>query len=164
LEIDSKKKKSKKKLEIKDISWKSSLYKSVIYRLITLVLGTITAYAITGSIEVATGTALLTEAVQGVNYFVFELIWDNIQRKKLEKKFFEKYQEKRINLQIEYSSLKEIAYDLSNVDTFVPRVYLSTLNFLNHLLKNKDLEEFHTEIQTYKDRFLQAHKGRKMFF
>ena len=132
--------------------------------MITLVLGTITAFVLTGSIAVATGTALLTETVQGINYFVFELIWNNIERKRLEKKFFEKYREKKINLQIEYSSLKEIAKDLSWVDTFVPRVYLSTLNFLNHLLKNTDIEEFHPEIQTYKDRFLETHKGRKMFF
>ena len=146
------------------LSWKGSLFKSLIYRSITLLLGTLTAFILTGSVAIATGTALLTEAVQGVNYFIFELIWNNIERRRLEKKFMEKYQEKKINLEIEYSSLKEIAADLSNIDTFIPKIYLSTLNFFNHLLKNEDLEEIYDEIQKYKDHFVQVHSGRKMFF
>lgn len=151
-------------MNVQDFTWKSSLVKSLIYRGITLVLGTLTAFALTGSLVVATGTALLTETVQAVNYFVFELIWSNIERKRLEKRFIERYSEKRINLQIEFSSLKEIAYDLSNIDTFVPKIYLSTLNFFNHLLKNEELEEIHEEIQKYRDHFIQVHSSRKMFF
>ena len=151
-------------MDIKQFNWKASLYKSIVYRTITLGLGTLTAYIFLGSIALATGTAFLTEAVQGVNYFVFELIWSTIARRRLERKFQEKYKEKKINLEIEFSSLKEIAYDLSNVDTFIPKIYLSTLNFFNHLLKNDELEEIHDEIQSYKDHFIQVHSGRKMFF
>jgi uncharacterized membrane protein len=151
-------------MDIKEFNWKASLIKSLVYRTITLGLGTLTAYLFLGSIALATGTAFLTEAVQGVNYFIFELIWSTVSRRRLERKFQEKYKEKKVNLEIEFSSLKEIAYDLSNVDTFIPKIYLSTLNFFNHLLENGDLEEIHDEIQSYKDHFVQVHSGRKMFF
>ena len=68
------------------IEWKVSLIKSLIYRAITLLLGTLTAYLITGSIAIATGTALLTESVQSLFYFGYEISWSNISRRKLEKK------------------------------------------------------------------------------
>jgi uncharacterized membrane protein len=151
-------------MNLKQFNWKGSIIKSIVYRLITLALGTITAYIFLGSIALATGTALFIEAVQGVNYFVFELIWSTFERRRLEKKFEEKYKERKVNLEIEFSSIKEIAYDLSNVDTFVPKIYLSTLNFFNHLLKNDELEEIHDEIQGYKEHFVQVHSARKMFF
>ena len=151
-------------MDLKEFNWKASVIKSIVYRTITLGLGTLTAYLILGSFALATGTAFLTEAVQGVNYFIFELIWSTISRRRLERKFQERYREKKVNLEIEFSSLKEIAYDLSNVDTFIPKIYLSTLNFFNHLLENDDLIEIHNEIQTYKDHFVQVHSGRKMFF
>ena len=151
-------------MDLKEFNWKASIIKSIVYRTITLGLGTLTAYLFLGSIALATGTAFLTEAVQGVNYFIFELIWSTFSRRRLERKFQEKYQEKKINLEIEFSSLKEIAYDLSNIDTFIPKIYLSTLNFFNHLLENDGLEEIHDEIQSYKDHFIQVHSGRKMFF
>ena len=151
-------------MDIKQFNWKGSIIKSIIYRAITLALGTLTAYIFLGSIALATGTALFIETVQGVNYFVFELIWSTFERRRLERKFQEKYEEKKVSLEIEFSSIKEIAYDLSNVDTFVPKIYLSTLNFFNHLLKNDDLEEIRDELQGYKDHFVQVHSGRKMFF
>ena len=151
-------------MDLKEFNWKASVIKSIVYRTITLGLGTLTAYLFLGSFALATGTAFLTESVQGVNYFIFELIWSTISRRRLERKFQEKYKEKKVNLEIEFSSLKEIAYDLSNVDTFIPKIYLSTLNFFNHLLENDDLIEIHNEIQTYKDHFVQVHSGRKMFF
>ena len=151
-------------MDIKQFNWKGSIIKSIVYRAITLGLGTLTAYLFLGSFALATGTAFLTEAVQGVNYFIFELIWSTISRRRLERKFQEKYKEKKVSLEIEFSSIKEIAYDLSNVDTFIPKIYLSTLNFFNHLLENDDLNEIHNEIQTYKDHFVQVHSGRKMFF
>ena len=151
-------------MDIKQFNWKGSIIKSIIYRAITLALGTLTAYIFLGSIALATGTALFIETVQGVNYFVFELLWSTFERRRLERKFQEKYEVKKVNLEIEFSSIKEIAYDLSNVDTFVPKIYLSTLNFFNHLLKNDDLEEIHDELQGYKDHFVQVHSGRKMFF
>ncbi len=148
----------------KNIEWKSSLVKSLIYRSITLVLGTFTAYALTGSIAIATGTALLTELVQSINYFVYELIWSNIARRKLEKRIIEKIKKKDIKLKIDYSSLTELVYVFSQIDTFDPKLYLSTLNIFNSMLKNEGLEEIREDIQKYKDHFVRVHSKRKLFF
>ncbi|MFW9771549.1 MAG: DUF2061 domain-containing protein [Promethearchaeota archaeon] len=146
------------------IEWKNSLIKSIIYRGITLVLGTLTAYLLTGSIAIATGTALLTEAVQAVNYFIYELIWSNIARRKLEKKILQQIKNKEINLKIDYTSILDLAYHISQIDTFVPKLYLSGLNIFKSMLENQDLEEVHDEIEKYKNHYVKVHTGRKMFF
>jgi uncharacterized membrane protein len=147
-------------METKDIEWKNSLIKSLIYRSITLVLGTLTAYALTGSIAIATGTALLTESVQGVNYFVYELIWSNIARKKLEKQIIQKIRDREISLKIDFSSIIDLAYQLSQIDTFVPDLYFSTLNIFDKMLINKELEEIYEEIENYRTYFVNAHSNR----
>ena len=154
--------KSKKKLQ--NIEWKESVVKSIIYRSITLVLGFITAYIFTGSIAIATGTALLTESVQSVNYFIYELIWSNISRRRLEKKIIEKIQRREIHLKLDYSSVLELAYQLSQIDTFVPKLYISTKKIFNNMLENEELEEIHEDIRKYKEYFKAVHSGRKMFF
>ena len=151
-------------METPNIEWKESLIKSLIYRGITLVLGTLTAYFITGSIEIATGTAILTEAVQAINYFVYELIWSNISRKKLKEKIIEDISKRQIDIKIDYSSIMEIAYHMSQVDTFVPKLYLSVKNFFNKLLENEQLEEIHDEIKKYKSYFETTHAKRKLIF
>ena len=151
-------------MDVPKIEWKQSLVKSLIYRGLTLVLGTLTAYLITGSIEIATGTALLTEAVQAVNYFIYELVWSNISRKKLKEKIIEDIRKRQIDLRIDYSSIMEIAYHMSQVDTFVPKLYLSVKNFFNKLLENKQLEEIHDEIVKYKSYFETTHAKRKLIF
>ena len=151
-------------MEPNKIEWKSSLIKSLIYRSITLVLGTTTAYILTGSIAIATGTALLTELVQGIFYFVYEIVWSNIARRKLERRIFNNLQIKEIDLKINYTSIEELAYVLSQIDTFVPKLYLSTLNILNSILKNEELEEIREKIQKYKDHFQRVHSRRKLFF
>ncbi|NHJ24410.1 MAG: DUF2061 domain-containing protein [Candidatus Lokiarchaeota archaeon] len=148
----------------KNIEWKSSLIKSLIYRAITVVLGTFTAYILTGSIAIATGTALLTELVQGINYFIYELIWSNIARRKLEKRIIEKIKRKEIKLNINYSSIKELVYVFSQIDTFDPKLYLSTLNIFTSMLENEELEELREDIQKYKDHFVRVHSKRKLFF
>ena len=151
-------------MEPSKIEWKSSLIKSLVYRSITLVLGTTTAYILTGSIAIATGTALLTELVQGIFYFVYEIVWSNISRRKLEKRIFNSFQIREIDLKINYTSIEELAYVLSQIDTFVPKLYLSTLNILNSILKNEELEEIREKIQKYKDHFQRVHSRRKLFF
>lgn len=151
-------------MDVPDIEWKQSLVKSLIYRGLTLILGTFTAYIITGSIEIATGTALLTEAVQAVNYFIYELVWSNISRKKLKEKIIEDIRKRQIDLKIDYSSIMEIAYHMSQVDTFVPKLYLSVKNFFNKLLENEQLEEIHDEIEKYKSYFETTHAKRKLVF
>ena len=151
-------------METPKIEWKQSLVKSLIYRGLTLVLGTLTAFLITGSIEIATGTALLTEAVQAINYFVYELIWSNISRKRLKEKIIEDIRKRQIDLKIDYSSIMEIAYHMSQVDTFVPKLYLSVKKFFERLLENEQLEEIHDEIEKYKSYFETTHAKRKLIF
>ncbi|MFW9998711.1 MAG: DUF2061 domain-containing protein [Candidatus Hermodarchaeota archaeon] len=152
------------KKKLSKIEWKQSIVKSIIYRSLTLALGTLTAYLITGSIFIATGTALLTEAVQSVNYFVYEITWSNISRRKLEKKIIERIKRKEINLKLDFSSIKELAYQLSQIDTFVPKLYLSTKRIFDNMLKNEELEEIHEDIKIYKESFEAVHSKRKMFF
>jgi len=154
--------KSKKRLQ--NIEWKESVIKSIIYRSITLVLGFFTAYIFTGNIAIATGTAILTESVQSINYFVYELTWSNISRRRFEKKIIDKIKRKEINLKLDYSSIKELAYQLSQIDTFVPKLYISTRNIFNNMLNNEELEEIHEDIKKFKESFEAVHSGRKMFF
>ena len=151
-------------MESSKVEWKNSLVKSLIYRGITLVLGTITAYILTGSIAIATGTALFTELVQGIFYFSYELVWSNISRRRLEKRIFNSLEIREVDLKINYTSIEELAYVLSQIDTFVPKLYLSTLNILNSMLKNEELEEVREKIQKYKDNFQRVHSKRKLFF
>ncbi|MFX1312185.1 MAG: DUF2061 domain-containing protein [Promethearchaeota archaeon] len=149
---------------MEEIKWKESVIKTIIYRAITLVLGTLTVYFLTGNIALATGAALLTEAVQSINYFIYELIWSNIARKKLEKELLERIKRREITLKINFEPIKEISYELSQIDTFVPKLYLSVLHFFDSMLKNEELEEIHEEIQKYKQNFERVHSSRKMFF
>jgi uncharacterized membrane protein len=147
-----------------EIEWKQSLIKSIIYRGITLVLGTLTVYIFSGSLVIATGTALLTEFVQSLFYFSYEITWSNISRKKIEKEILERIKRREINLKINFEPIKEISYELSKIDTFVPKLYLSVLHFFESVLKNEELEEIHEELQTYKGNFERIHSSRKMFF
>jgi uncharacterized membrane protein len=146
------------------IEWKESLIKSLIYRSLALVLGTLTVFIFTGSIAVATGAALLTEAVQAVNYFIYELTWSNISRRKFEKKILDQIEKREIELKLDFSSIKELAYQLSQIDTFVPKLYLQTKGIFNSMLENKELEEIHEDIKKYKESFEAVHSGRKLFF
>ena len=144
-------------MKVKEIEWKGTVIKSIIYRGITLVLGTLTAFILTGSIAIATGVAILTEAVQSVN-------WSNISRRKLEKKIIEKLANREINLKISYSSILDLAYQLSQIDTFIPKLYLSTLQIFDKMLENEELEEIHEDIEKYKEHFVSVHSGRKLYF
>jgi uncharacterized membrane protein len=151
-------------MDPKKIEWKQSLVKSIIYRAITISLGIITTYILTGRLELALSIGILTEVVQSVNYFVYELTWSNITRRRLEKKIIEKIKRKEIDLKLEYSSVQELAYQISQIDTFVPTLYMSIRKIFDTMLKNKDLEEIHEEIEKYKNHFIYVHSGRKMFF
>jgi len=154
-----KNKKNGKKKDKKDTIIKRSLIKSIIYRMITLALGTLTSYLFTGDIGVATGLALLTEAVQSVNYFVFETIWSYYERKRLRKKIEEEII-REIDLTVNYDFLRELSYELSRFDTFVEEIYISILNFYDRLLENEQLEDIHEEIKKHRETFVKAHEGR----
>ncbi|MFX0040395.1 MAG: DUF2061 domain-containing protein [Promethearchaeota archaeon] len=151
-------------MKLGKIEWKQSLVKSLIYRSLTIVLGTLTAFLITGSVAIATTTALLTETVQSVNYFIYELTWSNISRRKLEKKIIERIKRKEINLKLDFSSIKELAYQISQIDTFIPKLYIQTKAIFNSMLENEELEEIHEDIKKYKESFEAVHSGRKLFF
>ena len=151
-------------MRLKKIEWKESLLKSLIYRSLTLVIGTLTAFLITGSIAIATGTAILTETVQGINYFIYELTWSNISKRKLEKKIIDRLKKKQIDLRLDFSSIKELAYQLSQIDTFIPKLYIQTKGIFNSMLENEELKEIHEDIKKYKEYFEAVHSERKMFF
>ncbi|MFX0030150.1 MAG: DUF2061 domain-containing protein [Candidatus Hermodarchaeota archaeon] len=151
-------------MKLERIEWKQSVIKTLIYRAITLVLGTLTVYFLTGSIALATGAAILTESVQAVNYFIYELVWSNISRKKLEKEILERIKRREINLKINFEPIREISYELSQIDTFVPKLYLSVLHFFDSMLKNEELQEIHEELQMHKNNFKRVHSSRKLFF
>ncbi|MFW9973059.1 MAG: DUF2061 domain-containing protein [Candidatus Odinarchaeota archaeon] len=151
-------------MKFKKIEWKQSLLKSLIYRALALALGTLTVFLITGSIAIATGAAVLTELVQGVNYFIYEITWSNVSRRKLEKKIIERIKRREINLKLDFSSIKELAYQLSQIDTFVPKLYIQTKGIFDSMLENEELEEIHEDIKKFKDYFEAVHSERKLFF
>ena len=148
-------------MKSREIEWKQSLIKSLIYRGLTLILGTVTAYIITGSLAIATGTALLTETVQGIFYFSYEITWNNISRKKIERQIIERIKRREIDLKLDFSSVKDLAYQLSQINTFVPDLYFSIENIFDTMLKNKELEEIHEEIGKFKTHFELVHSGSK---
>ena len=83
---------------------------------------------------------------------------------KLEKRIIDQIKKREIDLRLDFSSIKELAYQLSQIDTFVPDLYISIQNIFNKMLENKDLEEIHEEIENYKNYFDVRHSGRKMVF
>ncbi|MFX1274347.1 MAG: DUF2061 domain-containing protein [Promethearchaeota archaeon] len=150
--------------KIKEIKWKESLVKSIIYRAISFGLGALISYLLTGSIVTTFWIVLLTEGIQSVNYFAYDLAWSNISRKRLERQIIEKIALKEIDLKLDYSSVQELAYQLSQIDTFVPDLYMTIKKIFDTMLSNEDLEEIHKEIENYRAHFKYVHSGRKMFF
>ena len=145
---------------IEKLEWKESLIKSLIYRFITVFLGFFTAYIITGSFIIALGVALLTELVQFVFYFVYEIIWINlITRKRIIEEI-----KQTVELQLNYDVILELAYQMSQIDTFVGEVYLSARNFLKSILKNEYLKDIHDEVSKYYQHLDYTHKNRPFTF
>ena len=144
--VKLKKWKKNKAENIKDIDWKETLFKSVIYRIITVILGFTTTYIITGNAAISLGIASLTEIVQFINYFVFDLAWTNLRTKK---RFEKKFLKRSIELKIHYDSVLDLAYEISKIDTFIKEVYESGLNFFKSVLKNDQLSDYHDEILKY---------------
>ena len=142
---------------VEKLEWKESLVKSLIYRVLTVILGFLTAFFVTGSIIIALGVALLTELVQFVFYFVYEIIWTNlITRKRIIEEL-----KQTIDIQLNTNVILELAYQMSQIDTFIGEIYLSTRNFLKSILKNEALKEIHEEISKYYKHFLYTHENRE---
>ncbi|MFX1444415.1 MAG: DUF2061 domain-containing protein [Promethearchaeota archaeon] len=143
--------------KVENLDWKESLFKSIIYRIITVFLGFTTAYIITGDVAIAIGVAILTEAVQFANYFIFEIFWTNFITKK---RIIENYKQ-TVDLTLHSDAILELAYRISNTDTFIGEVYLSSLDFLKSILKNENLKEIHSEVEQYLEHFKFTHRNRE---
>ena len=142
---------------VKNLEWKESLFKSIVYRIITVIIGFITALIVTGRIDVAISVASLTEFVQFINYFVFEMLWTNLRtRKRLE----EEIRKRIVDLEINYDSVLELAYKMSRIDTFIQEVYESALNFFTSILENEELKDLHEQISKYLEYFKHTHSNR----
>jgi uncharacterized membrane protein len=128
--------------------------------MITLVLGTITAYVGTGDLAAAGGVALLTEAVQSVNYFIYEMIWSHFEERRLRREIEKEIMSREIEMKIDYNFLRDLSYEMSQTDTFVAGVYNSILDFYNRMLKNEELKDIHDEILKHKEHFKKVHEGR----
>ncbi|MBD3341097.1 MAG: DUF2061 domain-containing protein [Candidatus Lokiarchaeota archaeon] len=137
---------------------KESLIKSIVYRIITIFLGFFSAFLITGNIATAFGVALLTEFIQFINYFAYEVIWTKLRTKK---KIEEEIIKRMIDLEINYDSILQLAYEMSQVDTFIREVYDSANNFFKSVLKNEQLKDLKPEISKYYTHFKHSHKDRQ---
>ncbi|MBD3194850.1 MAG: DUF2061 domain-containing protein [Candidatus Lokiarchaeota archaeon] len=142
------------------VDWKRSLLKTVIYRLITLVLGTLTAYVATQDLAAAGGVALLTEFVQSINYFIYETIWSHFEERRIRKKVEEEFMNKEVQMMIDFNFLRDLSYELSQMDTFIDKVYFSIIKFFDRMLENEELETLHDEILKHKAHFELVHQGR----
>ena len=142
------------------VDWKMSIIKTLIYRMLTLVLGTLTNYAITRDIGAAGLATILTEAVQSVNYFIYEAIWSHYEERRLRRQIEEEMLNREIEMTINLDFLRDLSYELSRMDTFVADVYNSIIDFYNRLLKNEDIEDIHEEVLKHKAHFKKAHEGR----
>lgn len=139
-----------------------SLVKSLVYRAITLVLGFTTAYVFTQDPGSATLISLLTEAVQAVNYFIYESTWSYFAERRLRKKIRNELKEKIVNLKLNMEAIKSIAKEFSRIDTFNPIIYNSVISFYDRILQNKDLDELHEDFNKYKKAFRIMHRERQL--
>ncbi|MHA1915822.1 MAG: DUF2061 domain-containing protein [Promethearchaeota archaeon] len=145
------------KLILKKETLKESFLKSVIYRIITITLGMLVVLIVTGDLIAAFSLGIATEAVQFVNYFVYEAIWTHYHDKRLRTKIM---MTKQVNIKFDFNMLKEISFDFSQTNTFIKEAYESTIEFFEKLLQNKNLVEIHGDIQRDKNFFELKHKNR----
>jgi uncharacterized membrane protein len=145
------------KLISKKETLKESFIKSIIYRIITIALGMLVVLIVTGDLVAAFSLGIATEAVQFVNYFVYEAIWTYYHDKRLKTQIL---MTKQVNLKFDFKLLKDISFDFSQTNTFIKEAYESTISFFDKLLQNKNLSEIHEDIQRDKNFFVLQHKNR----
>ena len=136
---------------------KESFFKSVIYRIITIFLGMLVIFIVTGDLFAAFSLGFATEAVQFVNYFIYETIWTNYHDKRLR---FKIELTRKVNVKLDFDLLKDISFEFSQTDTYVKEPYESIMAFFENLLKNENLVEIYGDIQRDKDYFELRHKDR----
>ncbi|MHA1884188.1 MAG: DUF2061 domain-containing protein, partial [Promethearchaeota archaeon] len=112
---------------------------------------------VTGDLVAAFSLGIATEAVQFVNYFVYEAIWTYYHDKRLKTQIL---MTKQVNLKFDFKLLKEISFDFSQTNTFIKEAYESTVSFFDKLLQNENLSEIHEDIQRDKNFFVLQHKNR----
>ncbi len=144
------------------MDWKKSLVKSLLYRTITILLGLLTAYIFTGNFISAFFLSITTEIVQFFNYFIYETGWSYYDEKRMRRQITEEFRQKEINLKLSLQSIKDIAQEFSQIDTFIPKLYNSVISFYDKILQNKELKELHDDFLEYKNAFEIIHKGRAL--
>jgi uncharacterized membrane protein len=142
------------------MNWKLTIFKSIIYRLITISLAIITGYILTGSLQKALEIGLATEAIQAVNYLVFELIWTYFYEKRLRQKYSKEFLQREVEMKLTVKSVIDMAKEFSEIDTFIPEIYNSLIKFYDGILTNKQMKEFHSQILEAKTNFETINKGR----
>jgi len=136
---------------------KESFFKSVIYRIITIFLGMLVIFIVTGDLFAAFSLGFATEAVQFVNYFIYETIWTNYHDKRLRIKI---ELTREIDVKLDFDLLKEISFEFSQTDTYVKEPYESIMSFFENLLQNDNLVEIREDLQRDKNYFEVRHKDR----
>ena len=136
---------------------KESFLKSMIYRVITIGLGMLVAFIITGSLAAALSLGIITEAVQFVNYFIYEAVWTNFHDKRLKRKILEM---KEVNIKFDFKLIEEISYEFSKTETFLEEIYDSIIRFFDKILQNEHLGEIHDSILRDKTYFELKHEHR----
>ena len=145
------------KLIQKKEALKESFFKSVIYRIITIFLGMLVIFIVTGDLLAAFSLGFATEAVQFVNYFIYETIWTNYHDKRLRIKI---ELTREVDVKLDFDLLKEISFEFSQTDTYVKEPYESIMSFFENLLQNDNLVEIREDLQRDKNYFELRHKDR----
>ena len=101
------------KLVKKKETLKESFFKSVIYRIITIFLGMLVIFVVTGDLLAAFSLGFVPEAVQFVNYFIYETIWTNYHDKRLRIKI---ELTRKVDVKLDFDLLKEISFEFSQRD------------------------------------------------
>ena len=142
------------------MQWKLTLLKSIIYRIITIILGMTTAYIFTGDFRTALELSLYTEAIQSVNYFAFESVWNSFYERLIREKVSEEFRQREIDLKLTVGAIFDISKEFAEIDTFVPEIYHSLLKFYTNILENDQMEEYHDQILESKKHFEILNRGR----
>jgi len=114
-------------------------------------------FIVTGDLFAAFSLGFATEAVQFVNYFIYETIWTNYHDKRLRIKI---ELTREIDVKLDFDLLKEISFEFSQTDTYVKEPYESIMSFFENLLQNDNLVEIREDLQRDKNYFEVRHKDR----
>ncbi len=115
------------------------------------------AFIITECLAAALSLGLITEAIQFINYFIYQSVWTNFHDKRLKRKILET---KEVDIKFDFELIKEISYEFSQTNTFLKEIYDSILRFFDKILQNKYLGEIYDIILKDKTYFELKHERR----